>query len=81
MSKLQIRVGDIYHLKNLNKIRLVTKVHNNKVYYRAYSYDAVRNCFEYQYENDLPIDDFLYLFKEYKVPRLRAEILKSQLGG
>jgi len=75
MSKLQLQVGDVFYLKSRNEVRIVTNIDSDRVQYEAYA--LVDGKWELFFYNDLELNTFLFLFKEFKVPKLKAIMLKS----
>jgi len=74
MSKLQLQVGDVFYLKSRNEVRIVTNIYSDRVQYEAYT--LVDGKWELFFYNDLELNTFLFLFGEFKVPKLKAIMLK-----
>jgi len=75
MSKLQLQVGDTFYIENKNEIRIITNVTVDRVHYKSYA--LVNGRWELLFYNNLDPNSFLLLFGEFKVPKLKAIILKS----
>ena len=75
MSKLQLQVGDVFYIESKNEVRVVTNIDSGRVQYETYA--LVDGKWKLFFYNDLELNTFLFLFGEFKVPKLKAIMLKS----
>jgi len=77
MSKLQLQVGDVFYIESKNEVRIITRVGSNSVSYGLYA--LVNGKWKLFFYNSLDLNTFLYLFGKFKVSKLKAILLKSQI--